>query len=400
LNRRSVCRSVLAASALGLCACATTTRRQQLESVAKDWCLVVRASQVVPVYPLTEDLEPGDVLLVRTPVADQQREYLAKGFLPLDEFVARLRPPGYKDFYGGAYGGLDDGASRPPRPWQFPPDGSKSTWEKAPHAAFPSYSFAVDSGAGLSLALPVHGVPVALSLLGAQSGDGTISIADAYTYGLDEISLRTKLDEWITAHASDVAAFAPKNPGETVYLRVVSRVYLTGSVNVSVNAASTLGGTASGGEPKTVNLGDPNDAAAYEKTLESLSAQISAALPGGTIKVASASRRSISLVETFFRPLVIGYLGFDVPIDSSGHVGPPTPTQSLLTNTPTVKSTDFGKDAATVRIKNWLDAPGNRDKLAQWLAARGISREDIPSVLFDAQYASLRATIVNEFQIP
>ena len=48
--------------------CTTKLRNKQLEKVAKDWALIFRASQVIPVYPLTEDLQPGDVLLVSTPI--------------------------------------------------------------------------------------------------------------------------------------------------------------------------------------------------------------------------------------------------------------------------------------------------------------------------------------------
>ncbi|MBI1851414.1 MAG: hypothetical protein HYR85_13825 [Planctomycetes bacterium] len=398
---RSVSRSVLVAAGVALfAACATTMKKDQLEKVAKDWCLVVRASQVIPVYPLTEDLEPGDVLLVRTPVATQQLAYIEKGFLPLDEFIARLRPLGYKDFYAGGYGGVDDDKSRPPRLWQFPPEGSKVGWDAAPRAAFPSYSFSVQSGAGLSLALPVQGVPVALSLLGAQSADGSITISDAYTYGLDEVALRAKLDEWIKGHSSLIAGLAPNTPGEVVYLRVISRVYLTKSVDVVVNASSTFGGTASAGESKTVDLLDAHQADAYQKTLAALSQQISASLPGGTVKVASASRRSVSLVETFARPLVIGYVGFDLPIESGGRVGPSAPTQSILTNTAYVKGTRFGEDPNSDRIERWIAIAGNRDKLAQWLASRGIDRTDIPNVISGAEHSALRAEIVTQLQIP
>ena len=64
--------------------CATSLRNKQLEAVAKDWALVIRASQVIPVYPLSEDLQPGDVLLVSTPIDEQVALYKKKGFLPLD----------------------------------------------------------------------------------------------------------------------------------------------------------------------------------------------------------------------------------------------------------------------------------------------------------------------------
>jgi hypothetical protein len=34
-----------------------------------------------------EDLQPGDVFLVQTPVEEQVKVYLAKGFLPLENLV-------------------------------------------------------------------------------------------------------------------------------------------------------------------------------------------------------------------------------------------------------------------------------------------------------------------------
>ncbi|MBK8016687.1 MAG: hypothetical protein IPK20_08145, partial [Betaproteobacteria bacterium] len=87
-------------------ACSTTKpAASQLERIAKDWALGIRASQVIPVYPLTEDLQPGDVFLVQTPVEEQTRLYLEKGFLPLENLVTRLRVSGYQDFYVGWPGG-------------------------------------------------------------------------------------------------------------------------------------------------------------------------------------------------------------------------------------------------------------------------------------------------------
>jgi hypothetical protein len=58
--------------------------------VAKDWCLNIRASQVIPVYPLSEDVEVGDVYLVRTRLEEQVKVYEDEGFLPLENLVTRL----------------------------------------------------------------------------------------------------------------------------------------------------------------------------------------------------------------------------------------------------------------------------------------------------------------------
>ncbi|MDZ4184968.1 MAG: hypothetical protein U1D97_08325, partial [Desulfuromonadales bacterium] len=87
--------NILMATLVGLfflSGCAEKMRNNQLEKVAKDWSLVIRASQVIPVYPLTEDLQPGDVLLVSTPIEDQVKLFKKKGFLPLDQMQKRLNP--------------------------------------------------------------------------------------------------------------------------------------------------------------------------------------------------------------------------------------------------------------------------------------------------------------------
>lgn len=47
-----------------------------------------------------------------------------------------------------------------PKEWIRPAGATAGAWSNAPGTAFPTYSFAVNSGAGLNLAIPVSGVPV------------------------------------------------------------------------------------------------------------------------------------------------------------------------------------------------------------------------------------------------
>jgi len=90
---------------LGLAGCNTTkSKGKQTARVAKDWSLVIRASQIIPVYPLTEDLLPGDVFVVQARIEDQVKLYEERGFLPLDQLLVRLQPTNYPSFYLGAYG--------------------------------------------------------------------------------------------------------------------------------------------------------------------------------------------------------------------------------------------------------------------------------------------------------
>jgi len=336
---------LLFVAALLLVNCAHT-RKVQLESVAKDWCMVIRASQVIPVYPLTEDLQPGDIFLVQMPIDQQQRAYEVKGFLPLDNLVYRLNPSGYVEFYERSFevGGQE---KELPRFWLEP--GKTTAWTQAPDAAFPSYNFTVRRGVGFSLALPVQGVPVGLSLLGSDSANGSISIADARTYGVDTVSLYDNVREWAQKNQHFLMSYQPTEKKKN-YLRVISRVYLTGKLNVSLEDASSGSAGVSAGISKPVDLlvqtTDPNTNKVtmekYTENLDKLNQMISKALgmqavegaqsvlPGGTLKVAAASARSITLVEEFDRPLVIGYLGFDLLIDKGGLVGPPFPTHAVL----------------------------------------------------------------------
>src|SRR4030042_3213411 len=166
--------------------CSTLSKQNELERAAKDWSMTIRASQIIPVYPLTEDLQPGDVFLVQVPIDRQQEIYKQKGFLPLDNLIGRVNPGGYKGFYENSFFTKDD--FKLPKDWLLP-NSKEQAWLAAPNASFPTYSFSVKRGGGFNLAVPVQGVPIGLSLLGGEATNGTIVIADATTYGVDVISL-------------------------------------------------------------------------------------------------------------------------------------------------------------------------------------------------------------------
>ena len=245
--------AVCVAGAVLLLAGCGLSRREQLHRVAKDWCETIRASQVIAVYPLTQDVQPGDVFLVQTPIDQQQQAYKDDGFLPLDNHLARLNPSGYSEFYRKSF--LDGNTTT-----ALPTDWLKAEWKTAPSAAFPSYAFSASKGGGLNLAIPVSGVPVGLSLLGTQSATGTISLKDARTIGVDTESLYFQLTKW--AYDKDVpqrrdflASFAvdpgkrPKN-----YLRVITRVYLLGAIDVQLNDARSFGAGVDAGAARPVEL--------------------------------------------------------------------------------------------------------------------------------------------------
>ncbi|HEX4824721.1 MAG TPA: hypothetical protein VFV19_10425 [Candidatus Polarisedimenticolaceae bacterium] len=489
------------ALALGVTGCSMTVE-QQLQRVAKDWCQTIRASQVLPIYPLSEDLQPGDVFLVRTPIQDQQREYAEKGYLQLDYHIKRIiydghteTPPVaslYPAFYGVDRYGINY-TVHPPAQWQFPADGhdGETGWTLAPRAAFPSYSFSVSRSGGMNVGIPVQGVPVGLNLLGSSTATGSVTIADAYTYGVDIERMKTLLTGWAdTQPAKDfLKAFPPSDTGrrdakgrriwDYALLRVVTRVYLTGRVNVSLFAGKSGGGNLSAGEPRPVDaltIGKDSDALSNLENVNRVlrgeaptsgikavtgsttpapadgttqtgttetknetgdtapaapaataaattgtatppastgapvvagAAAVTKSLaPGGSIQVASASSRTISMDETFPRPLVIGYLGFDVTIERDGKLGRFVSTLDNLLNRPTIEEnppvTYDAQDASVTALNDWLrhndDAVNaqHRQALDDWLALHRLSAIPLSDFKNAVEYRAERQAAVKD----
>lgn len=361
-------------------------RENQLARVAKDWCLTIRASQVMPVYPLTEDLQVGDLFLVSTPIEDEMELLEKSGFLPLENVIARLQPTGWQQFYNGAYFVTE--SSVLPRQYQFPnptPTAPPLTsWSSAPGAAFPSYTFQVKRGAGATLAIPIQAVPVGLSLLQTSDAYGTVNISSASTYGLPVGVVSPQVDEWAAGNREFLKQYAPrrvidkkgKESIEKNYVRTVYRVYVAGGVNVSLISNEARGARADAGASKPIALFDAgstteaaNAANSYAQVMSSLSQSIASSTPGANLTLASASSRSVAMNETFPRPLVIGFLAFDRSIEEEGVLGPPLPTQARVSGRHVSGGTVvFAADTNTPRIRAWLDRdPANRQKLRDWL---------------------------------
>jgi len=318
--------------------CTTALRNKQLEKVAKDWALVIRASQVIPVYPLTEDLQPGDVLLVRTPIDEQVKLYKKSGFLPLDQHLVRLYTKDFYDFYNSRYGITNENII-PPAQWQIMRDKNSHNWGIAPHAAFPTYQFEVRTGAGLNLAIPIQGVPFALGLMNSGRASGTATIADAYTFGLDNFHLEKLVRGWGMQNRNLLRKYEPKDDGNYHFLRVISRVYVTGRVNVTLNNDEATSAEAAAGADRPVNLmgiKDGDTAQNYNTAITAINKLLQDQLPGVKAKIATASHRSVTLDQPFDRPLVIGYVGFDMPILRGGRLGAPISTLAQLTGTSTL----------------------------------------------------------------
>jgi hypothetical protein len=110
-----------------------------------------------------------------------------------------------------------------------------------------------------------------------------------------------------------------------------------------------------------------------------------------------ATSRSVSLVETFYRPLVIGYLASDYAIAAGGRCASPIPTLNILEGRPVAAGQPIeyqGCDENCSRIRPWVKQSGSKQKLEAWLERNGggIAIAD----LLTGDYAALRQRVVKE----
>lgn len=393
------------------CGLVPSKQERALERVAKDWSQVVRASQIVPIYPLSEDLLPGDVFLVQTSLDEQVALYRKRGFLPIDAPFARLPVTGYgahyRDFRRSREcpetrrSGIGDLMYNPP------------CLENLPIAAFPSYSFEVGGSQGFGIGIPLQAVNVGLNLTRSSTAIGSVSIQDAYTYGVDVTSLLDDLDLWVQRNPERLKPYRAVRDDDgrryrpRAYLRVVSRVYVARALDVYLQSTSKMGGGAdaqlaglgaglgqlvgntvdrtldrvqgldalncglAGGSPvqrvrdlaggvlgragapveRVTDVACRLPPATVDKLLKDTELQkrvkgltqmlgnavdrgvpmnLLSALPSVRLKVTSHTDSSVGMTERFERPLAVGYVGFDVPIDPEGRLGPPMPSFAVL----------------------------------------------------------------------
>jgi hypothetical protein len=354
--------------------CASREAQKRVEGAAKDWCNTIRASQVIPIYPLSADLSVGDVFLVQTPIAAQAKLYRQRGFLALDDHRYRIPITNFANVYFNSY--WTNSYSKVPHPLPVLPsvapgdtNAVTNTLAEAPRAMFPTFSFQVKASAGLSAAFPVEGVPVGLNYLRSDNITGSVSISDARTYAGDESDLREGLETWVNRETNKtmLAATAKAVSPTVVYLRVVSRVYLARAIDVSLyNANQQAGGVRAGNTPDFALLGYPTNGAPGVTTnaagatitntlLSAVTNLLNITQAGGGAKFTSMGSSSVTLKQTFDQLLAIGYLGFDVPVYENGAIGEPVPTFQRL------------QGSGLEWIHPALDARGNKKTLKKML---------------------------------
>jgi hypothetical protein len=306
-------RLVMSAHPLAACAClllasCALTVEDRVSRVAKDWAQTIRASQVVPVYPLTEDLQPGDVFVVTRTGQREHEAYRERGFLPLDQLLTRLKGLDYQRFYeGGFLPGQKSGSS-------------------APRVVFPTYAFEVERNEGARVAIPTKALPFALAFLQAERASGSVLIRDAFTYGIGADEVFAALRSWAVKPEvqNDLAVLANAH-ATPLYLRVVQRVYLANEVDVMLQRTDGRSAEAQATLPPF-----PTSAPSGDPMVRNLQESLATAIPGGAVTVVNASAYAVTLHEKFERPLAIGYLAVDVPLEADGTLGAPVATLDRL----------------------------------------------------------------------
>ena len=168
------------------------------------------------------------------------------------------------------------------------------------------------------------------------NANGTVTIKNAYTYGLDNADIFKSVQTWADGERLLLRNYAPSN-GRQHYLRVVSRVYVTGGVGVTISNDESNSAGIGIGSDRPLDLPTIKDGATAENFAEAMNKLnniAASSVPGAKIKFITASSRSITLNEDFDNPLVIGYLGFDLPILAGGRVGAPISTVDQLNDRP------------------------------------------------------------------
>ena len=350
----------------------TANPQKRLERVAKDWSMTIRASQVMPIYPLEEDLRPGDIYLIKRTMESDIESWNQSGFLPLVNRYARMQIDNahYTTQFENAAG-----TTSPP------------SLQRLPKAAFPSYTFEIDNRGSLGLALPLGSVPVALAIAGAQSAIGSVVLKKATTQGLPDMVMDRRVKVWAARHREQLKSEARKTLRDDcrpLVLRVITRVFSIGGANVSLtfqkavsfgvdagaavtppellsaskedydkriaelktNIATLKQAESEGTSPQLpAPAGEPSEdpeiaiLEAELRAVELLKARAAIdaerrnvgrtamtdqfggfLLPGGAARITSRSEHGVSMKEDFDNPLVVGYWAREYLVLNDGSV--------------------------------------------------------------------------------
>jgi hypothetical protein len=112
----------------------------------------------------------------------------------------------------------------------------------------------------------------------------------------------------------------------------------------------------------------------------------------------------VSLNETFPRPLVVGYLGFDLPVLPGGQIGFPQDTmlrvKGGVTHSIPNKPLKYSADSNSTVLRAWLkEDPANVKKANEWLA-KNYSAPNLANVITAGELRDVRKQMVEQLVQP
>lgn len=336
--------------------------KDQMENVAKKWCMTIHASQVIPVYPLEQGIRPGDIYLVGEAHAIQKDIYEQKGFLPLDTYYHRLEraEEKLKEYYGmdvlsevWSTTELNEGEQSAsalalkecaPKTDDYERllclvdkiSKTKSVKPRnLPLAVFPSYTADVGMDGSLGLGISLEGIPIGLSMLHSSKATAVVSIKDAYNIGLPVSVLYPDAQAWAARPETRSALRMYAGAHEkTLYIRLINKVFLAQRFDIALLDTSKKGAALEAGKDREKDQDSPPEpnmnTQLAEIAMQNLMMVASGQAAGGEVSLTSKSSLGVSLRETLPRPVVIGYHSVDIPIFQGGYLGAPVATQSFL----------------------------------------------------------------------
>lgn len=343
---------------LAIAGCTTTPKGY----VAREWSQSLRELNIVPVFPPREDVYVGDIYLDPAPPDKEVKT----GPLPIGQIVGRLTLTNELNAF---YSTRASFPPTQPETTNFMANYTNNPFALLPQAAdtnrdifaggdihrlrmvgFPSFMSATFSQGDLSAVIPVEGINIGLAGSSSRSRTATISIPVAESYGLPSSEV---LDAAVKGGKLSGAgkSFSGTNifyctgtksiNSNHVYLRLITEVFYTRAIDVSIGQKTTSGigvsakpmvsagtvtqvvSTLSSNTNGSTSTTRTETGSTVERAAE-LNRQLTESLgqttPGGSVKFVSAGDYGVGMRRTYERPIAIGYRALLLKIDQDGSV--------------------------------------------------------------------------------
>jgi hypothetical protein len=337
---------------------------QRTDWVVEQWCNAMRRYSINPVYPPTEDFHVGDIIgfssdpstdtdgdaacplfasvkVAYVPMAQALEEYYRNVAI----FPETATPPKEES---DLWRQLPAGSKCHAQTCEEPASGAQSVFQasgamtKLPIVAFPGFSLDKKSNENLGASIPLRIATFVVGESGSANDAVSIKIRSAETYGVPAgVALQallkycdsgefTSIDCWNSIVAQELASLRGKAPKQT-NLSLVYRVYLIRSIEYTLSAQSDIGAeakalleqipakkakvdateqAASDTAENAPNSSQPegeSEQKARRRISELMTNITGKSVPGGTFTATATSNGSVTLIETFERPIAVGY---------------------------------------------------------------------------------------------